>query len=254
MTTVTEVWLRRHQPRPAPAFRLVCLPHAGGAASSFREWGAQLPDSVELSAVQYPGREDRVNEPFATGIPELAGSIALALRPLADCPLVLFGHGLGALVAYEVARVLQAAYGVHIDHLVVSGRRAPSLAVPGVVHKRPDQAVIDEISRLSGTSAELLRDYAFRRFFLAAIRSDFRLAETYRAEPGPKLTCPLTSVIGCDDIEVDAFQASCWSDHTTGPFTFRSLPGGHFYLLQDQEAVLHLLSICFAQRSNCVSG
>lgn len=235
-------WLRRRLPRESASYRTVCFPHAGGAASFFAPWATAAPPETEIWAVQYPGREDRLTERCVADMDTLAAAVARHLVPLADRPLVLFGHSLGALVAYETARTLHREYGVTPAHLVVSGRRAPTVPAPGDIHRRPDEEVVAELVRLGDTDRRLLRDPDARAVFLPAIRADFRLAETYRHRPGTVLTCPITAVIGSEDTEVDIEQALGWRHHTTGTFTLRRLPGGHFYLIPQRPAVLGLLA------------
>lgn len=223
--------------RPNATARVVCLPHAGGAASFFGSWGGKA--AAEVFAVQYPGREDRLDEGQAACVAELADAIAAALP--VDLPIVLFGHSLGAILAYEVARTLEHAVGVPPAHVVVSGRRAPSDPPGGDVHRWSDDALVDELVRLGGTDGHVLRLPEARSVFLPAIRADFRLAETYRWRPGPEPSCPVTAVIGVGDTEVSAEQAARWADHTTGVFVLRVLPGGHFYLIAQQDAVLDIV-------------
>ncbi|WP_344525887.1 thioesterase II family protein [Streptomyces albiaxialis] len=239
---MTDPWLRCRAPRDAAAARVVCLPHAGGTAGYYAPWGTELPRGVELSAVQYPGREDRILEPPPARLDALVADIAAALLPLTDRPLTLYGHSLGAVVAYEVARRLETAYGVTPAHLVVSGRRAPSVPVCGDLHRRPDEELVAELARLGGTRAELLRDPGVRSVLLPAVRADFALAETYTHRPGPPLACPVTAVIGTADTEVDEAQARRWAAHTTGAFAFHALPGGHFFSVPDRAPVLALLA------------
>ncbi|MGN9841250.1 thioesterase II family protein [Nonomuraea sp. H19] len=229
--------LRCFTRRYAPRVRLVCFPHAGGAASFFRSWPVGLPADVEVWAVQYPGHEDRITEPCAGDMDHLAGDIAADLRPLSDRPIALFGHSLGAVVAYEVARLLGDAV-----HLFASARHAPAETVPGDVHLRDDDAVIDELVRLGGTDGTLLREPEPRSVFVPAIRADFRLAETYRHRPGPHLGCPITALIGRDDPEVTSAQAERWRVHTGHRFALRELPGDHFYLIPQRQTLLALLA------------
>ncbi|CAL9648425.1 Thioesterase PikA5 [Streptomyces sp. enrichment culture] len=238
---MTDAWLRCRTPRHNPSARLVCLPHAGGTAGPYAAWGTGLPDDVELSAVQYPGREDRLSEPPAGDLQDLVTGVCAALLPLTDRPLVLFGHSFGAVVAHETARRL-TAWGAAPDHLVVSGRRAPALPARGDLHTRPDDDLVAELARLGGTRGELLADPAVRAAYLPAVRADFRLAETYHRPASPPLDCPVTALLGEADTEVDEAQARAWSAHTTGAFALRAFPGGHFYFTPRREPVLRLLA------------
>ncbi|MFD5653376.1 thioesterase II family protein [Streptomyces sp. NPDC127039] len=237
---MTDAWLRCRTPRHRPSARLVCLPHAGGTAGPYAAWGTGLPDDVELNAVQYPGREDRLSEPPADDLSKLVTGVSAALLPLTDRPLVLFGHSFGAVVAYETARRL-TAWGAAPDHLVVSGRRAPSLPARGDMHTRSDDELVAELVRLGGTRGELLADPAVRDVYLPAVRADFKLAETHHRPAAAPLGCPTTAVMGDKDTEVDEVQARPWAEHTTGPFALHAFPGGHFYFNPRREPVLRLL-------------
>ncbi len=224
-----DLWIRRFHPA-GPGFpRLVCLPHAGGAASYYVPVSKALSPDVEVLAIQYPGRQERLSERRRETVAELADEVTEAIRPLTDQPLYLFGHSLGATVAYEVARRMEAA-GTRPAHLFVSSRRAPELNRNERLHERGDQELVKHIRSLAGTAPDVFDDPEMTAMVLPAIRSDYKAAETYVYAPGPKLTCPVTALIGDADPMVSAEEATAWSKHTDGAFQLRIWPGGHFYL------------------------
>ncbi|WP_067968112.1 thioesterase II family protein [Nocardiopsis trehalosi] len=231
-------WIRRFHPAPDAAVRLVCLPHAGGSASWFFPLSRALGGAADVLAVQYPGRQDRQAEPGITDLGELADGVHAALAPWADRPLVLFGHSMGALVAFEVARRLRRSGGGAAG-LVVSGRRAPSLPRAGEdVHLRGDAGIIAELRRLGGTDGQVLDDPELRPLVLPALRSDYTAVETYAYRPEEPLPCPLTALTGDADPRVTVAEAEAWRDHTTGAFRLVVLEGGHFFPAEHPGAVL----------------
>jgi surfactin synthase thioesterase subunit len=236
------LWIRRYHPRPDAGVRLVCLPHAGGSASFYHPVSAKLPASVDVLAVQYPGRQDRRGEPCVPTVQELADHVTAALLPWTDRPLALFGHSMGATLAFEVALRLERDHGISPAAVFASARRAPSCHRDEKVHLRDDDGLVAEMRLLSGTDSAILDDEELIRMALPAIRADYRAAETYTYTPGPKLHCPLWSLTGDADPKVDLDEARAWSRHTEGEFTFRSFPGGHFYLTAHAADVLALLA------------
>ncbi|TCK25720.1 thioesterase II family protein [Pseudonocardia endophytica] len=224
-------WLRCYRPQPAARVRLVCFPHAGGSASWFRNWPQHLPDAVELHAVQYPGREDRFGERCPTDMAELADAATDALGPLLDRPVALFGHSMGAAVAFEVAARLGARGRGLPMHLFASARHAPhDPSQVTDVHLRDDTGVVDELRRLGGTVSPLLDDPDLLPLILPAVRADHELIETYLGDPRRVLDCPLTVLLGTDDTEVTPEQARRWDVSTRGTVDIAEFPGGHFYL------------------------
>jgi pyochelin biosynthetic protein PchC len=161
-----ERWLRPLRVQDVPRLRLVCFPHAGGAAGFFRSWGARLPDGVELYGVQYPGRQDRLREPYARAIDELTEPMAEVLASMGEVPLALFGHSMGAAVAHETVRRLESGLGRPQAGLIVSGRPAPDRLRPSAVHLGGEPALLEDLRRLGGTSDEVLDDPALRDLIL----------------------------------------------------------------------------------------
>lgn len=232
------LWTRRYHPAPDSPVRLVCLPHAGGSASFYFPVSRSLSPAVDVLAVQYPGRQDRRHEPLVPDIPTLSRLVAGELDGWLDRPIAFFGHSMGASVAFEVARILQRERGVEPVRLFVSGRRAPSRTRDERVHQESDEGLIREMRKLAGTAGSILGDEEMLRMILPAIRNDYKAAETYRYEPGPPLSCPVTAFVGADDPKVTVDEARAWGEHTTGDFEFEVFPGGHFYLAAHQAAIL----------------
>jgi pyochelin biosynthetic protein PchC len=239
-STRTGEWVRRFHPAPTPT-RLVCFPHAGGSATFFFPMSKALSPTVEVLPIQYPGRQDRRTEPCIDDIRRLADHVADELRPWLDRPITLFGHSMGATVAFEVAVRLERA-GVTPLGLFASGCRAPSRYRDERVHLRDDAGLLRELANLSGTNTRVLDDEEIMRGVLPVLRSDYKAVETYRYRPVPPLRCPIIALTGVEDPQVTLDEAESWSRHTTGPFRLRTFPGGHFYLTSHAAAVMDLIT------------
>jgi surfactin synthase thioesterase subunit len=221
---------------------LVCLPHAGGSANFYFPTSRALAPAVEVVAVQYPGRQDRRGEPCVDDLPTLVRLVLGQLDGWLDRPVALFGHSMGATIAFELARMLEHERGVAVTWLFASGRRAPSMRRAERVHLESDEGLIAELRHLSGTAGSLLDDEALLRMFLPATRADYRAAELYEYEPGPALRCPVTVFVGDDDPKVTLDEARAWRDHTTGRFDFNVFKGGHFFISSHQPEVLSIIA------------
>jgi surfactin synthase thioesterase subunit len=218
--------------------RLFCLPHAGGSAVFYRPWAKEVSPAVEVHAVQYPGRADRMGDALVTDAHQLARLIAGAMAPLMDRPAALFGHSMGAVLAYEVARLLQERGSAPV-HLFASGARPPDDRGDGRrVSGLDDDGVVAEMVELGGTDAEALQDPELRELVLPYVRNDFALIEDYAHRPGTRLTVPVTALVGDSDAHVSPEQARGWARATGGRFELKVLPGGHFYLADQQSAVI----------------
>jgi surfactin synthase thioesterase subunit len=231
-------YVRRFHAADDPAVRLACFPHAGGSASYYFPVSRTLCGPVEVLAMQYPGRLDRLAEPHIGDVCELAEGIADDLSAWYDRPLALFGHSLGATVAFEVARLLQSR-GTGPLALFVSGCQAPSRQRRDErVHLADDAHLMAVLERLGGTDPAVLADEDLARALLPTIRSDYRAAETYRYRPGAPLRCPITVLNGDRDPQVSAEDATAWVQHTTARCRLRWYPGGHFYLNRHRDRLL----------------
>jgi pyochelin biosynthetic protein PchC len=235
-----ELWLREYHDGHGPL--LVCFPHAGGSASYFHPLSASLAESARVLAVQYPGRQDRRGEQVVEDIGKLADMIFEVVEPACERPLAFFGHSMGAVLAYEIARRLERDHARTPDVLMVSGRRAPSIYRTERVHLHDDDGLVTAITGLGGTEPGLLHNREIREITLPAVRGDYRAIEGYRHSPGPKLTCPITALTGDADPLTTIREASAWSEHTHGEFNLRIFPGGHFYLAEHRRLVTSAIS------------
>jgi surfactin synthase thioesterase subunit len=239
VTTGDDTWIRCFQPAPHSRARLVCLPHAGGSASYYLPFAQALdPDLAEVLAVQYPGRQDRRHEPCIHTIEGLADAVAVALRPWLDKPIAVFGHSMGALVAFELVRRLERADAAEPLVVFVSSRRAPGRHRDENVHLRDDAGIVAEVRTLGGTNTRLLEDDEVVEMIMPALRADYTAVETYRRPHGPGIAAPLVVLAGTDDPRTSLADARAWSAETTGPFDLRTFPGGHFYLEQQRIPVV----------------
>lgn len=223
-------WIRSGEAgADAAEVRLFCVAHAGGGAAFFRPWRAPLLPRVEVCPARLPGRESRWREPARSSVQALLEPLCAAVLERADRPFALFGHSMGAVVAYEAARWLCAA-GAPPLCLIVSARRAPHLParIPPRAHLSAE-ALVQAVERLDGTPSEVLREPELLQWLLPTLRADFAVDETYAPAPGAPLPCPVSAWVGDADPEVDPGEMLGWEQVTRGAFTLRVFSGGHFY-------------------------
>ncbi|UFQ18052.1 MULTISPECIES: thioesterase II family protein [Streptomyces] len=227
-------WIRCFHPAPDAGVRLLCFPHAGGSVVAYHGLSAAVSGRVEPLMVQYPGRQDRFGEPFAAGADEIVDAVLDELpRGPGEAPLALFGHSMGALLAFETARRLERE-GEPPVALVLSGRAAPSLprrtAATRPVRDMDDAELVEEMRKLSGTADELLSSPELLSIFLPPMRADYQIVDDYVYRAGPPLSCPIAVLTGDDDPRVAPEEARAWESETRGGFSCHVLAGGHFFL------------------------
>jgi surfactin synthase thioesterase subunit len=214
---------------PEARARLLCLPCAGGGASMYRDWQALLPQ-CEVLAVQLPGREHRVREAPCRDLQALLKDLEAALQALpAGPPLVLFGHSLGALIAFLLARSL-AARGEAPLHLFAAAARAPHRGPRRLLHDLPLPALLAEVARMGGTPPRVLAEPELVQLLEPALRADLWLAETNVADAAPRLPVPITALAGTEDAHVAAADVEAWREVAAGPCAVEYVRGGHFFL------------------------
>lgn len=227
-------WLLCRTRRPEAPLRMYCLPHSGGSAGEFLMWAGRLPE-VEVWGLQLPGHGSRMMEPAHTSMPELVAAIVAEVEFAA--PYVLFGHSLGAGVAYEVTVALRELGAPLPSALVLSSFAAPDRqrresALGGL----DDRSLIAELEEQFGTLPEELReDPDWLELAVDTLRADLLIVDGYRPSQARPLPCPLLVLGGSDDQMVSEADLAAWSSRTTADFRLRTIPGGHFYFREDSN-------------------
>ncbi|MCP3822752.1 alpha/beta fold hydrolase [Streptomyces sp. A3M-1-3] len=223
-------WFRRFGPAPHGDVQLFCFPHAGGAASTYVQLSRRLAPAVDVLAVQYPGRQDRRLEPAIEDIPRLADLITAEILPHTARPYAFFGHSMGAVLAYETARRVQARSAPGPLRTFLSGRSAPDPRPNPHDVMADDTAILAAIRRLGGTGAAVLQDPELVAMIMPALRSDYRALASYAWQPGAPVDTPLTVLVGDADPVVPIEETTGWREHFAGEVELNVFPGGHFYL------------------------
>jgi surfactin synthase thioesterase subunit len=217
-----------------PQLRLLCFPYAGGAAALYRPWPGLLERTIDVCPVELPGRGVRMSEPPLSDMTTLVDVLVPAIEPLLDgVPVALFGHSMGARIAFEIAR----RFDGRITHLFASGSPAPGTrwrhAAAG--DRRPTAQLTDDefkqrLRDLGGTPPQLLEDDDLMARVLPVVRADFVLIERYRCEPAVRVACPITVFAGVDDERASPTAATAWELRTTARCRIVELDAGHFFL------------------------
>ena len=243
MTPYSKSWLVQPRPNPQARLRLFCFPFAGGGALAYRTWSTHLPPDVEVCAIRLPGRESRLREPLFTRLEPLIETLEVVLRPFLNKPFMFFGHSLGAIIGFELARQLRRQNHPGLNRLFVSSHRAPQLPLPGPpVHQAPEAEFIARIRGLNGTPEIFLEDAQLRELLLPVLRADFAIWETYHFVNQAPLDCPIFAFVGEQDPEVSLHDVDAWRIHTHNAFRTHVFPGDHFFWQSTPHPLLQTLT------------
>jgi medium-chain acyl-[acyl-carrier-protein] hydrolase len=241
--TSANQWLTCSKANPQAQVRLFCFPYAGGGAQIYHKWHTGLPKSVEVCPVQLPGRGNRIMDPPYTQLMPLVRAVATAILPSLDKPFIFFGHSMGAMIGFELTRLLRKHYALQPLHLFVSGRTAPQISVTDpLTYNLPEQEFLEDLHQLKGTPKELLENAELMQFMLPLLRADFEVCQTYSYVAGPPLTCPLTIFGGLQDEKIGYDNFAAWKEQTSNQFLLRMFPGDHFFINSAQSLLLETLS------------
>ncbi|WP_191487059.1 thioesterase II family protein [Pseudomonas sp. FEN] len=222
-----------------PAISLICFPHAGGSNATYNGWGPHLSESIQR--IKLDAFDRHALRATFTEIDSLSSHI---VRQLAnECrPVALYGHSMGAILAYEVACKLSNLNTVALAHLFVSGRRAPQLAARlPPVHELPDQAFLQALIVYGGVPEPISGNGRVLGTLLPSIRSDLALVETYRFQPMDRLNCPISAIYATQDPVVERGELKAWQERTTGGFAFHELEGDHFFHSSRPEGLIDII-------------
>ena len=240
--TTKSPWLATGRPSSKAIIRLFCFPYAGGSDSIFRSWQGSFPDTIEVCPVQLPGRGTRIMESPFTEFAPLVQAATVALAPYLDKPFAIFGHSMGALIGFEMARLLRSDYALQPIQLFVSGRCSPQTPIEREANGLSDAEFISMLWRNNGTPKEVLEDPELMELMLPVIRADFAMCRSYQYSPAPPLDCPITALGGLLDPTSDRRRIEGWKEHTRGAFIMRMLPGDHFFLNSERALVLDAIA------------
>ena len=235
-------WIICSRPNPRARLRLFCFPYAGGGASAFYTWSAALPEDIEVCAIQPPGRENRLRESAFVRLTSLVQALAEALQPYLNMSFAFFGHSVGALVSFELARCLRRS-GLGPAHLFVSGHGAPQRPnSKPFIHELPETEFMEELRRFNGTPEEVLQSSEWMQLLIPLLRADFAINGTYAYTHEAPLDCSIAAFGGLHDAIVSCEDIAAWREQTRKAFTLRLFPGDHFFLHSARVMLLQIIS------------
>jgi medium-chain acyl-[acyl-carrier-protein] hydrolase len=234
-----NLWLPFASTDTEPALRLFCFPHSGAGVQCFRPWLGAMPTGVALQAIQYPGRENRMKEPALTRMEPLTTAIAEVLLPYLESPYALFGHSMGAMVAFSVCQYLQRHGKALPEHVFLSACLPPqNQALQRSVMDLSDDELLDELREYGQTPEGVLDNAELMNVYLPLVRADFSVIESFRPNPEDALSCPLTVYGGTADSRVKGLRLGDWHAWTTGAFHVELFDGEHFFVYDQQGRFL----------------
>lgn len=235
-------WFLVPRPSRAPRLRIFCIPFLGGLGSVFSGWVRHLPEEIELQALQLPGRPPRHAEAAHSRYPELVDALRDALLPRLDAPYAIYGHSLGALLAFGLAHALRDAGAPAPEHLFLAAYPAPHLHNPvGDIAGLPEAEFIEGLKRLRGIPEQVLADSELLNVFLPSLRAEIALLNSYAHEARTPLAVPATILGGTHDHVVTAAEIDAWRQHFAGAVDVREIDGGHYFVKDAPRSVVDVV-------------
>jgi len=244
-TRTTNPWISfsQNNSNSNSKLRLFCFSYAGGNASTFSSWSANITSEVEICPIELPGHGYRISEQPFDQLEPLIEELANALLPYLEKPFAFFGHSMGGLVSFELTHLLRKKFKLNPEHLYISGRRAPQLppSKPPIHHlDKPE--FINELNDLNGTPKAVLENAQLMELFLPVLRADFAAIENYVYAAKPLLDCPITVLGGLQDDEISNEDLDAWREQTNAHFSMHMFPGDHFFINSNRTTLLQFLN------------
>lgn len=247
-----SVWFENIARSKAPVLILVCFPYAGASAQIFYDWPAHFGPEIGICLVHLPGRGKRLHERPFTQLSPLVDSIVQNMPDeLLEGPFALYGHSMGAILGFEIARAIRRRNRIEPVQLFLSGRSAPHVVQSEAARFcLPHDELIAKLKELNGTPQGLFEDPEFTELFLPVLRADFEIADTYQYRPERSLSCPITVYGGLDDREAPVADLHAWKEHTSAAFKVRLFPGDHFFINDSNAHFLKALQFDICKTSS----
>lgn len=232
-------WIPQFESKPQAKLRLFCFPCAGGTTYMFRQWVNLLPPTIEICAVELPGRYRRLNEPPYQDINLLLSALSTALVPYLNKPFAFFGHSMGGLVSFELTHLLRENYDLSPVHLFICGHRAAQIRDPHPpTYNLNDEKFKQEIVSLGGTPQEVIDNKEMMELLMPALRADFTALDNYVYQDKPVLDIPLTVFGGKSDPRASQTQLEAWQKQTSADFSLYMFEGQHFFIEPKRSSIL----------------
>jgi medium-chain acyl-[acyl-carrier-protein] hydrolase len=226
-----QLWFQSLSSVDGQSLRLFCFPYAGGNTSGFRIWQQHFPLDIDLCLVHLPGRGKRTGEQMFTRLTLLVQTLADLITREPQPPYALFGHSMGALISFELARELRRRGFAAPQRLLVSGHAAPNLhSRKSPIFNLPEESFIAEVRKFGGTAKELLDNPEAMKLFCSVLRADFEMIDTYEYRVEEPLSCPITAYGALQDTDAPVESLHVWQEHTSASCKVRMFPGDHFFI------------------------
>lgn len=226
--------------------KIICLPYAGGGASSYINWQDYFGSAVQVLPIQLPGHEDRMDEELVDNCKNLAALIADDIEVyISDAEFAIFGHSMGGIIAFELERILENK-GYQAEFCVISSTDMSETNLEVKSSILNDEDFLKKVFEYGAMDEDnlVLQYPEFREIFVNILRADFNIVESYAAD-GYKVNCPLIALCGDGDPKETLSNMHSWEEYTYGNVTYQEYPGGHFYLNEYAKKVCDMIKIQF---------